>query len=147
MAMAMNIIKKQLYGKRKRAGLEPAPTFCASIHCMDGRIQEPIIKYLKENYSVAYVDAITEPGPCKILAENKNKILINSIMERAKISINKHDSKLIAISGHYDCAGNSCDEEMQKKQIRESIKYLKNHYPEIKIIGLWIDNEWKINNV
>jgi len=66
-------------------------------------------------------------------------------MERIKISINKHGSKLIAISGHHDCAGNPCDEKTQKQQIKESIEYLKNHYPKIKIIGLWIDNEWKIN--
>ena len=122
-------------------------TFCTSIHCMDGRIQEPTIKYLKENYGITYVDAITEPGPCKMLAENEDKTSVNSIIERTKISINRHGSKLIAISGHYDCAGNPCDEEIQKKQIKESIRHLKDNYPEIKIIGLWIDNEWKINNV
>lgn len=114
---------------------------------MDGRIQEPVIKYLKEKYSISYVDTITEPGPCKILAENKDKISVNSIIERIKISINRHGSKLIAISGHYDCAGNPCDEEMQKQQIEKSIKYFRNNYPEIKIIGLWVDNEWKINTV
>ena len=114
---------------------------------MDGRIQEPIIKYLKDNYNITYVDIITEPGPCKILAENKDKGLVDSIMERTKISINNHGSKLIAISGHYDCAGNPYPEDTQKKQIKESIEYLKNHYPEIKIIGLWIDNKWKIKTL
>ena len=114
---------------------------------MDGRIQEPIIKYLKENYGIIYVDTITEPGPCKIVAENENKISVNSIMERVSVSVTKHGSKLIAISGHYDCAGNPCDEDLQKKQVKESIKHLKNNFPEIKIIGLWIDNEWKISNV
>ncbi len=114
---------------------------------MDGRIQESIIKYLKENYSITYVDVITEAGPCKLLAENKDKTSVNSIIERTKISINRHGSKLIAISGHYDCAGNPCDEEKQRKQIRESIKQLKSSFPEIKIIGLWIDNDCKINDV
>ena len=122
-------------------------TFCTSIHCMDGRIQEPIIRYLKNHYAMTYVDTITDPGPCKILAENKDKRSVNSIMEMVKISTNKHSSKLIAVSGHYDCAGNPVDEEIQKKQIRESVKYLKNIYPGIEIIGLWIDSEWKINNV
>lgn len=121
--------------------------FCTSIHCMDGRIQEPIINFLKEHYNVKYVDTITEPGPCKILAENNNKILVHSIIARVDISIHKHKSKLIAISGHHDCAGNPCDKEIQKKQIRKSIKHLQNNYPEIKILGLWIDNEWKINTV
>ena len=114
---------------------------------MDGRIQEPIIKYLKENYSISYVDAITEPGPCKILAENEDKVSVDSIMDRIRISINRHGSKLIAISGHYDCAGNPCDEEVQKEQIRESIKQLQDNYTQMNVIGLWIDNEWKINNV
>ena len=121
--------------------------FCTSIHCMDGRIQEPIINFLKEHYNVEYVDTITEPGPCKILAENNNKVLVNSIIERVEISIHKHKSKLIAISGHHDCTGNPCNKEMQKNQIKKSIKYCKDIYPNIETIGLWIDNEWKINNI
>ncbi|MCK5707516.1 MAG: hypothetical protein KAI43_07660 [Candidatus Aureabacteria bacterium] len=122
-------------------------TFCTSIHCMDGRIQEPIIKFLKNNYTVKYVDTITEPGPCKILGENNNKTLVSSIIKRVEISINKHGSKLIFISGHYDCAGNPTDEEKQKDQINRSIKYLKDIFPNIEIIGLWIDNKWTVNSL
>ena len=33
--------------------------FVTSITCMDGRIQTPIIKWIKENYDVDYVDTIT----------------------------------------------------------------------------------------
>ena len=114
---------------------------------MDGRIQEPVIRYLKENYGVSYVDTITEPGPCRILAGNEDNASLASIIERAEISINRHGSKLIAVSGHYDCAGNPCGEETQKEQIWESLKYLENRYPEIKLIGLWIDDEWKVSSV
>ncbi len=121
--------------------------FCTSIHCLDGRIQEPIINFLKEQYNLSYVDAITEPGPCKILAENSNEILVNSIIQRVKISIDKHKSQLIAISGHYDCAGNPADAEMQREQIKKSIKYCRNIYPDVEIIGLWIDEQWKVNRV
>ena len=28
---------------------------------MDGRIQEPVIKFIKDNYDIEYVDTITEP--------------------------------------------------------------------------------------
>ena len=85
--------------------------FCTSIHCIDGRIQEPIIKYLKKRYNIDYVDTITEPGPCKILAD----------IERTSLSIHKNKSKLIVISGHHDCAGNPCDKEIQINQINKSI--------------------------
>ena len=122
-------------------------TFCTSIHCMDGRIQEPIIKYLRANYNITFVDTITEPGPCKILAEQSDNSLINSIMRRIEISIDKHESRLIAISGHYDCAGNPSNENTQKGQIREAVIMLRKKYPHIKIIGLWIDAEWNVHPV
>ncbi len=121
--------------------------FCASIHCMDGRIQEPILDYLKGSYNVKYVDTITEPGPCKIIAENKDKSAVNSILQRVNISVDVHKSNLIAISGHYDCAGNPCEEEVQREEIKQSIKNLKNLYPNTEIIGLWIDDSWKVNSL
>ncbi len=37
-------------------------TFATAINCMDGRVQLPVIAYLKSKYVVDYVDAITEPG-------------------------------------------------------------------------------------
>ena len=121
--------------------------FCASIQCLDGRIQDPIIKYFKGNHHIGYVDVINESGPCKILAESKDRISVNSIIRRDERSIKKHSSKLIAISGHHDCAGNPCDEKIQRQQLIKSIKHLKNIYTESKIIGLWTDNEWKIKVV
>lgn len=118
--------------------------FCTSIHCMDGRIQLPIINFLKSKYEASYVDAITEPGPCKLLAENKDNFKINSILERINISVDKHNSNLIAISGHYDCAGNPCSADTQKTQVNTSINFLQTKYPEISIIGLWINSEWEV---
>jgi hypothetical protein len=111
---------------------------------MDGRIQRPILDYLKKSFNVKYVDTITEPGPCKIIAENKDINAIDSILQRVKISIEIHKSNLIAISGHYDCAGNPTKEEVQKQQIKKSVEQLKNLYPDTEIIGLWVDDTWKV---
>ena len=121
--------------------------FATSIHCMDGRIQEPTINYLKETYGVQYVDAITEPRPCKILAEAENKTLVDSILNRVNISVNKHGSKRIIISAHYDCAGNPCGEKDQKVQTIQSVEYLNKQYPALDIIGLWIDDEWTTEKI
>ena len=121
--------------------------FCTSIHCMDGRIQGPIQEYLKSSYNVKYVDTITEPGPCRIIAENKDINAINSILQRVKISIDVHKSNLIAISGHFDCAGNPCEAEVQKGQIKQSIEYFKNLYPNTEIVGLWVDSNWQVNSL
>ena len=114
---------------------------------MDGRIQEPIIKFIKKNYNIEYVDTITEPGPIKILTEHKDKNLVISILSRINISIEKHKSRLIFVSGHYDCLGNPANEDIQKQQIKDSVKYLEKTYPGIKIVGLWIDKNWRVNKI
>jgi hypothetical protein len=119
-------------------------SYCTSIHCMDGRVQEPIRKFLTAKYELEYVDAITEAGPCKILAENKERDIIDSIHFRIGISLQKHNSNLIAISGHHDCAGNPTADEVQKQQIREAMNYLKNSYPHVEVTGFWINCEWEL---
>jgi hypothetical protein len=50
--------------------------FATALNCMDGRVQIPIIEFLKKKFKVDYVDMITEPGIDKILAE-ENKELVS----------------------------------------------------------------------
>lgn len=121
--------------------------FATAVSCMDGRVQEPISKYIKEKFSVDYVDTITEPGPNKILAENSPTCNIESIKQRIEISLNKHNSKIIIISGHHDCAGNPTTIENQLSQIRTAISNLSQWYPGIKVIGLWVDEKWSAKEV
>ena len=121
--------------------------FCTAIKCMDGRIQNPVRNYLKEKYNALYVDVITEPGPNKILAEQKDNHLINSIIKRVDISVNKHGSEKIAVVGHYDCAGNPTQKEQQNKQTLKSVKFLKTRYPKIEIIGLWVNENWEVTEI
>ncbi|MCK5306796.1 MAG: hypothetical protein KAJ66_06640 [Candidatus Omnitrophica bacterium] len=121
--------------------------FCTVINCMDGRVQIPVINYLRDRFNVDYVDSITEPGPNLILAENNNKALTESILARLKISIENHRSIGVAIAGHYDCAGNPAPKEEQVAHIRKAIEFLRQRYGEIEIIGLWVDENWKVNEV
>ncbi|MFN3551344.1 MAG: carbonic anhydrase [Endomicrobiia bacterium] len=37
--------------------------------------------------------------------ESKDKSVLESIKRCVEISINHHGSRLVAIAGHYDCAG------------------------------------------
>lgn len=119
-------------------------TFAAAISCMDGRVQIPVVKYIKSKYAVDYVDMITEPGPNKILSENADRTLIESIKKRVTISAEVHNSKLIAIVGHYDCGGNPVDKETQLNHILASVKTVKSWGFETYVIGLWVDENWRV---
>ncbi|MFH0896745.1 MAG: carbonic anhydrase [Candidatus Bathyarchaeota archaeon] len=122
-------------------------SFATAINCMDGRTQLPVMDYIKKKYRVEYVDMITEPGPIKILAENKDETMLNSIKRRVEISIGKHGSKYIAIAGHHDCVGNPVEKEMQLLQIFNSIKTVHSWGFRGEIIGLWIDENWNVHDV
>lgn len=120
--------------------------FGTAINCIDGRTQDPISQWIKENHSIDYVDTITEPGSDKALSE-KNIDKIAQIKAKVLISINAHGSKLIVVSGHHDCAANPASKEMHLTQIRKSINIVKSWKLSVNIIGLWVNDQWKIEQI
>lgn len=118
--------------------------FATSVSCMDGRIQIPLTNWIKENFSVDYVDTITEPGIDKLVADNTD---LESIRIKVGISINKHESELIVVSGHYDCAGNPVSNEEHITQIKKGIEVISSWNLGVKVVGVWVDDTWKINTV
>jgi len=122
-------------------------SFCTTINCIDGRSQLPVITYLKERFSVLYVDSITEPGPVAILSDPEDSEKRKSILERVSISIDAHQSTGISIVAHHDCAGNPKSEKVQLEQLRESFEFLRKCYPDMEIVGLFVDEEWAVREV
>ena len=117
--------------------------FGCAINCMDGRVQDAVKNYVKENYQVDWVDQVTEPGPIKILAENTNLPVIDNIKKRVDVSVNHHGSKVIAIVGHYDCAGNPVEKEEQVLQLKKSEEVVKSFGFNAEIILLYVEGDWK----
>lgn len=121
--------------------------FGTAINCMDGRVQIPVIEWLKKRYSVDFVDMITEPGPVKLLSNDVEETKIQSIKERVEISVKKHGSKIVAIIAHYDCAGNPVRKEIQLQQMDAAIKKVRSWGFEAEIVGLWVDDRWQVNKL
>ncbi len=117
--------------------------FGTLINCIDGRTQLPAISWIKENYSLDYVDNITEPGPDKLISEGKIELLKSKI----NISIKLHGSNLIVVSGHHNCAGNPVSKEEHLSQIRKSIGVIKSLEMSVEVIGIWINDKWEIEPV
>jgi hypothetical protein len=119
--------------------------FATAINGMDGRTQIPVMEWVRKRYGVDYVDMITEPGVDVVLAENKDAQTIESIKRKAGISIRKHGSKLIAIVGHHDCAGNSVDMHTHLTQIRTAIKTIASRGFNAHVFGIWIGEYWNVD--
>ena len=118
--------------------------FATSITCMDGRIQIPLACWIKENYSVDYVDTITEPGVDKQVADNAD---LEGIKSKVGISINFHKSGLIVVSGHFDCAGNPVTDDEHIAHIKKGVEIISSWNLGVKVIGLWVDSSWNVNPV
>ena len=122
-------------------------SFCTAVNCMDGRVQKPVIRYLRSRFRAKYVDMITEPGPNRLLAEQVTTGQVESILARIDISVEKHGSKGIAIVGHHDCAGNPTEEGIQLDHLKRAAWFLRDRYPGIRVIALWIDHRWGVNEI
>jgi len=119
--------------------------FACAINCMDGRVQDAVKNYMKENYRVDYVDMITEPGPNKILCEGKDcdKWVIDDIKKRIDISVNHHGSKVIAVAGHFGCAGNPAEKEEQIEQLKKCKEKVESFGFPAEVILLWVEGDWE----
>ncbi len=121
--------------------------FATAINCIDGRAQLPIIEWIKKEALVDFVDMITEPGVNKILSDNIDNKIIDSIKEKVLISIEKHKSKFLAIAGHFDCAKNLCVKDLQLKQIKNAIDNVISWDFNIKVVGLWVDENFSVHKI
>ena len=120
--------------------------FGTAINCIDGRTQNSVSQWIKENYSVDYVDTVTEPGPDKVLLE-VNIEKIEQIKSKLLISIKAHNSSLIVIAGHHDCAANPVSKEEHLTQIKKSINMIKSWNFPVKVVGVWVNDQWKVEQI
>lgn len=111
---------------------------------MDGRIQLPIAHWLKENYRVEYIDTITEPGIDRLFSSPEDTERIKS---KTMISVNAHGSHLVVVSGHHDCAGNPVSKKEHIAQIRNGVSVMRSWGLPIKVLGLWINKDWEVEEL
>ena len=114
------------------------------LNCMDGRVQLPVLNWIKERYKIDFVDVITEAGIDGILA---NERYIGEIIRSINVSIKLNKSNRIFIVGHHDCRGNPVEGNVHRKEIKESVKRLKTYWPHLEIVGLWVNNKWQVEVV
>ncbi len=125
-------------------------SYCTAINCIDGRVQLPVTAFLKERFGVDYVDMITEPGPNRVLGRQTSFSLIESVLDRIRISVQGHHSAGIAIVGHHGCLGNPADEAEQAADTIAAVKYIRKRCAacgDIPVIGLWVDEDGAVSEV
>jgi hypothetical protein len=114
--------------------------FATAINCIDGRVQIPVLDWIRFYLNVDYVDLITEPGPDKVIISG-SEMTYNAIFEKATLSIKTLGSQSISIVGHHDCRANPVSKEEHIEQIQSSVEIIEKWRLGVRILGLWV-NEW-----
>ena len=114
------------------------------LNCMDGRVQLPVLTWIKANYPVDFVDVITEAGMDGILAKQED---ISEVLRSIKISVNLNKSIRLFVVGYYDYRGNPVDENCHRKEIANAVQRLKPFWPAQEVIGLWVNDQWQVELV
>jgi hypothetical protein len=121
--------------------------FGTAVNCMDGRVQLPVINWMKENFQLDYVDMITEPGADKILGAGP-PVQIEAIKTKVLISVVAHGSRIVAVAGHDDRAGNPVEPDQHKLHLREALKtVLSWNLPLDEVFAVWINRDWQVEIV
>ncbi len=121
-------------------------SFATVINCMDGRVQLPVLEWMKGSCNVDCIDTITEAGPNGILAEQREPCM-STIKERVLISINGHGSRTVALVAHHDCAGNPGPREMQIEHLRKGLELLESWDLPAKVMGIYVNENWQVEPV
>ncbi len=120
--------------------------FGTAVNCIDGRVQQAVSDWVKHHCRVRWVDAITEPGPDKVLSAGESPAL-EAIRAKVTLSVRAHGSGVVAVGGHYDCAGNPVTDEEHFEQIRRSVEVVAGWDLPVRVIGLWVNEQWGVDIV
>ncbi len=120
--------------------------FGTAINCIDGRTHEGVINHMKQNYGIDGVDMVTFPGADGIFS-GEHSAEIAFTKRAVSISIEKHGSRIIAIVGHHDCAGNPGDREHHYLQIQRAVHEVSSWNFPAQVVGLYVNDKWEIEKV
>ena len=120
--------------------------FVTAVPCIDGRYRRCLVDWLSDHYRADYVDLVTEPGPDNVLTDEFSDAAAD-VRRRVDVSISAHASKAIAIVGHDDCAGNPVGPETHRSQIERAVGVLRGWYPQLPILGAFVDSACRIHVV
>jgi reverse gyrase len=120
-------------------------TRAVCLNCIDGRVQIPVIEWIKDKFKVDHVDMITEPGMDGLLADQNYSL--EDINRKVRISIKNNNAVMIAVTGHYDCRGNPASNFDHKEEVQQAVKRLRNEFKEMVIIGIWVNEEFKAEQI
>lgn len=120
--------------------------FGTAINCIDGRVQASVAEWVRAHCGVQYVDMVTAPGPDGVLtqgAPEANKL----IRDYVRVSQEAHQSGVLAVAGHFGCAGYPVSPDEHIRAIRAAAAIVTGWGLPMRVIGLWVNEGGQVEVV
>jgi hypothetical protein len=117
--------------------------FAAAINCIDGRVQHPVAKWMKDHFAVEYVDMITEPGADRVMTLGPPGA-IDAIKQKVLRSVRGHHSNVVAVVGHHDCLANPIPRREHLNYLKQSVERIVSWGLSVRVVGLWVNERWEV---
>jgi hypothetical protein len=102
-----------------------------------------MMDFLASKFGYDFPDTITDPGLVKDLANTHDTAYLDRICARIDISVHRHGSRHIFITGHHDCAGNPVSRDVQIVQLNTASQRIKAKYPECQVNTVYVNGQWQ----
>jgi hypothetical protein len=125
-------------------------TFATAVGCIDGRAVRSLDRYAEDKYGV-YVDTVSKAGMDKYFCDAEHPCW-EELMADVKVSVEKHNSKIIFVHGHDACAGNPVSREEHFSCIAKGVDLVRDWFigSSIEVIGVWsakMAGEWTTSTI
>jgi hypothetical protein len=121
----------------------PDGRFGTALTCIDGRVHDALVRWLKAKYLLDYVDLVTEPGVDRVLASGPLET-IEHLRGKVQLSLERHASSVIAVAAHFDCASNPGTREEHLAQLRRAAEAIRAWGLAATVEVLWLDDRWEV---
>lgn len=117
--------------------------FAVRIGCIDGRTHEAVIDFVKKKFKVNHVDMVTHPGAIKILNNFWSFFARRRLKKSVFVSRTKHESEILIISAHYECAGNPVSPNVQQEQLKKGFELVQK-WGFKTVVAIWVNHNWQV---
>ena len=107
--------------------------FAVAVTCIDGRIQAAVADAVRRTHAVEYVDMVTVPGVDGALREDGPAR--KQVRSAVGVSVEAHDSAVVVVAGHTDCAGHPVDDQGHAADVGAAADWLRSEFPHLTVLG------------
>lgn len=117
------------------------PSSSVAINCVDGRVQLPVLEWMRRNLASELVHNVTEPGPDGSLARGDGARRIEPIV---RMLAGQGAIEAVAVVSHHDCRGNPVDEATHRELLERAVEEVSGWRLADRVLGLWVDRNREV---